>query len=211
MMRLLPLAFGLLLAATASAVPLIRELGEGLGYARATQLPGDLPDPAKTPGPALVLDLRNTPADAASAQAFAAWLALQDRSQAPLIVLLNTATGPSLRLVLQQARPQRGVITLGTATSIYAPDVAVDLDDAADQRAYAALTAASTIADLISRKLDKPRHDESTLGKSDRETPEHLTPEELAQAQPAGSDAPHDVLLARAVHLHRALRALGRL
>ena len=44
MIRRLALAAGLLLTTALSAAPLVRELGDGLGYARIAQLPDDLPD-----------------------------------------------------------------------------------------------------------------------------------------------------------------------
>lgn len=211
MIRRLALAAGILLASALSAAPLVRELGDGLGYARIAQLPDDIPDTAKVPGPALVLDLRNVPATPVTANAFAVWLTLQDRAKAPLLVLLNPDTAPLLREVLHSQAGRPGILTLGPTTPDYAPDIVVPISADADRLAYAALDNTCPIADLVSRKLEKPRYDEASLGKSDRELPPPITSEELAAPAPEAPATPHDTLLARAINLHRALRALNRL
>jgi hypothetical protein len=172
MIRRLALSAGLLLTSALSAAPLVRELGDGLGYARIAQLPDDLPDTAKVPGPALVLDLRNVPATTDTANAFALWLTLQDRAKAPLLVLLNPDTAPLLREVLHSQAGRPGILTLGPTTPDYAPDIVVPISADADRLAYAALDNTCPIADLVSRKLDKPRYDEASLvGKTDRDAP----------------------------------------
>ena len=212
MIRRLALAAGLLLASALSAAPLVRELGDGLGYARIAQLPDDLPDTAKIPGPALVLDLRNVPATPDTANAFALWLTLQDRAKAPLLVLLNPDTAPLLRQVLHQQTSRPGILTLGPASPDYAPDIVVPISADADRLAYAASDNTCPIADLVTRQLDKPRYDEASLvGKTDRDAPPPPNPDELAAPAPEAPARPHDLLLARAINLHRALRALDRL
>lgn len=212
MIRRLALAAGLLLTSALSAAPLVRELGDGLGYARIAQLPDDLPDTAKVPGPALVLDLRNVPATTDTANAFALWLTLQDRAKAPLLVLLNPDTAPLIREVLHSQAGRPGILTLGPTTPDYAPDIVVPISADADRLAYAALDNTCPIADLVSRKLDKPRYDEASLvGKTDRDAPPPPNPDELAAPPPEPPARPHDLLLARAINLHRTLRALDRL
>ncbi len=185
MIRRLALSAGLLLTSALSAAPLVRELGDGLGYARIAQLPDDLPDTAKVPGPALVLDLRNVPATTDTANAFALWLTLQDRAKAPLLVLLNPDTAPLIREVLHSQAGRPGILTLGPTTPDYAPDIVVPLSADADRLAYAALDNTCPIADLVSRKLDKPRYDEASLvGKTDRDAPPSSQPRRARRPAP---------------------------
>ncbi|OQB97252.1 MAG: hypothetical protein BWX86_00417 [Verrucomicrobia bacterium ADurb.Bin122] len=156
MIRRLALSAGLLLTSALSAAPLVRELGDGLGYARIAQLPDDLPDTAKVPGPALVLDLRNVPATTDTANAFALWLTLQDRAKAPLLVLLNPDTAPLIREVLHSQAGRPGILTLGPTTPDYAPDIVVPISADADRLAYAALDNTCPIADLVPTPTSSP-------------------------------------------------------
>jgi hypothetical protein len=200
-----------------AAAPLERDLGRGLAYVRATQLPEDLPTKTTAPRSALVLDLRFTPADDTAAQTFGAWLKFRASPAAPITVLVNGDTSPLLlRVFLAQPLPP-GVVTLGPESTDFTPDVSVHVLPQDDRLAYDALAAATAVDDLITRKLDKPRNDEARLARQHAngadEEDSAPTPATPAPAAPATAVKvpPTDLVLARAVQLHRALLALRRL
>ena len=80
----------------APAAALVRDLGQGLSYYRVHELPSDLPSPPSgRPGPC-VLDLRYAKAGEIAASALRAWVKFNVTTRAPIFVLENAATSPTL-------------------------------------------------------------------------------------------------------------------
>jgi hypothetical protein len=109
------------------------------------------------------------------------------------------------------------VVTIGPASSEFKADVAVDVSPQADRLAYDALAKGTPIEDLVAHKLDKPRRDEAELarqhnnGNSDEDVEEPAPKPAATPAAPAVDAPVTDLVLVRAVQLHRALLALRRL
>ena len=193
------------------------DLGRGLRYFRATALAADLAtlEPALAAGP-LVLDLRASQGDASAIARLQELL--QRRTAAadrPLFVLLAADTPAAVRAAVPAAPP---IVTLGCAGPGYAPAVAVSTDSARDRAAVAALAAGRPVRELIEEKIDKTRYDEALLVRNHangRRPTEGAPPPAAPKDKPAAADAPEpplqDLVLQRAVFLHRALLALGRL
>jgi len=200
-----------------AAAPLERDLGHGLAYLRVTQLPADLPAKVAEPHQALVLDLRFVSADSAAGKAFEAWLKFHASAKSPLTILINTETSPLLLRVFLAAPLPPGVVTIGPASSEFEADVSVEISPQADRLAYDALANGTPIEDLVAHKLDKPRRDEAELarqhanGSTDEEVEEPSPKPVATPAQPAVAAPVTDLVLVRAVQLHRALLALRRL
>jgi hypothetical protein len=199
------------------AAPLERDLGRGLTYLRVAQLPADLPTKAAEPHKAFVLDLRFVSADSAAGKAFEGWLKFHASAKSPLTILINTETSPLLLRVFLSSPLPPGVVTIGPASSEFKADVPVEVSPPADRLAYDALVNGTPIEDLISHKLDKPRRDEAELarqhnnGSTDEEVEEPSPKPAATPAQPAVVAPVTDLVLVRAVQLHRALLALRRL
>ena len=201
----------------AGATSLERDLGRGLAYLRVAQLPADLPTKMAEPHKALVLDLRFVSADETAAKAFEAWLKFRASANSPLTILLNAETSPLLLHVFLTPSLPSGVVTIGPASSDCKADVGVDVSPQADRLAYDALAKGTPIEDLVARKLDKPRRDEAELarqrtnGNTDEEDEEPAPKPATNPAAPAVEAPVTDLVLVRAVQLHRALLALRRL
>ena len=201
----------------AGAAPLERDLGRGLTYLRVTQLPADLPTKSAEPHKALVLDLRCASADANAAQAFEAWLKFRASANSPLTILVNAETSPLLLRVFLAAPALPGVVTIGPAPDDFNVDVPVNVSPQADRLAYDALANGTPIEDLVARKLDKPRRDEAELarqhnnGNTDEDSDAPPPKAATVPAPPAVEAPVTDLVLVRAVQLHRALLALRRL
>ncbi|MBK8475942.1 MAG: hypothetical protein IPL39_06415 [Opitutaceae bacterium] len=105
------------------------------------------------------------------------------------------------------------ILTLGYASPGFAPTLAVSTEPALDRAAVAALAAGRPARELIEEKLDKPRFDEARLARNHangRRGDDAAPPDE--SKEPPASEVPvKDLVLQRAVFLHRALLALGRL
>jgi hypothetical protein len=207
-------------APSSAALPrevLERDLGRGLAYLRVTQLPADLPTKTAEPRHALVLDLRFASADATDGKAFAAWLKFRANTSAPLTILVNPGTSPLLLRAFLASPLPPGVVTIGPAASEYTVDIPVTVSPQADRLAYDALANGTTIADLIAHKLDKPRRDEAQLarqhtnGGTDEDSDEPSPKPATTPAPPVVEVPVTDLVLIRAVQLHRALLALRRL
>jgi hypothetical protein len=201
----------------AGAAPLERDLGRGLTYLRVAQLPADLPTKAAEPHKALVLDLRFVSADSAAGKAFEGWLKFHASANSPLTILINPETSPLLLRAFLDSPLPPGVVTIGPASSEFKADISVEVSPEADRLAYDALAKVTAIEDLIAHKLDKPRRDEAELarqhnnGSSDEEVEEPLPKVAATPAPPAVVAPVTDLVLVRAVQLHRALLALRRL
>ncbi|MFZ9747687.1 MAG: hypothetical protein ACO3G4_13765 [Opitutaceae bacterium] len=191
------LAGGLLgLAVARAAAPV--DLGEGLAYVRLKSLPADLPAAPRS-GP-LVADLRFLAASAEQATAFAAWLGFQARPGVPLLLVANRETGEELRRVLTGPRPP-AVVLLGVPGPGFAPDLVVMTSAESDRQAYAAGDRGVPWTTLLADHPGKVRQDELSLRHGGEPAPG-------AGAEPA--EPILDAALQRAVHLHRAHRALRR-
>ncbi len=210
-----------------SAAPLALDLGNGLAYHRAHLIPADLPvsSPAK-PHP-LVLDLRYATGDSNAAVALSAWLKFHAATRTPVFILANADTSPVLRAAFEDRDRTAGLIVLGAASADFEPDVALVIEPVTERRAYDALENGTPLTALIAPPLEKSRNDEARLVASrlpDRApaSNEDSEPPVIPSATSVASNAPGapatppatpliDVVLQRAVHLHRALLALKKL
>lgn len=180
------------------------DLGMGLTYHRLHELPADIPK-AVSAG-ARVLDLRFLKADASSGAALAAWLRFNASARAPLFILENAESSGVLKALALGPHPN--VIFLAPDASGVQADILVAVSAAADRKAYEALEKGFPIAGLLSDNPQKERVDEAYLEK------EHLSD---SDAPEPGGDRPEppgplvDLLLQRAVQLHRGLLALKKL
>lgn len=219
MKRLLLAVITLASLLSLGGAPLEADLGDGLRYHRAHALPTELPAPGPRPGP-LVLDLRYATADAGAATALDGWITARASADTPVTVLVNEGTAPVLHEVLaaHQARP--GLVTIGIANARHSPDIVVATTPEAERRAYDVLESNGPIAALLTENADKPRNDEASMMRERTQPAEPLLDEgldELSSGTSSNEPAtttpppPPDVTLQRAVHLHRALRALKRI
>lgn len=204
-------------ASPAAADP--SDLGRGLRYFRAGALVTDLAalGAALASGP-LVLDLRAAQGDAVSTARLQELLAQRSSAapaSSPLFVLLSADTPADIRSAVP-ASPV--VVTLGCAGPGFAPALVVSTDLAHDRAAIAELAAGRPARDLIGVKLDKPRFDEAHLarnhasGHHSEDQQSSTTDTKDKPAAPPAPEAPiQDLVLQRAVFLHRALLALGRI
>jgi len=205
------LGFG---AATAAAIPLNRDLGQGLSYIRVHSLPEDLPAGDSLRGRACVLDVRYVPGgDPASAAALAQWLKSHASPHAPVLLLANRQTGADLLASFSSADAIPGLVIIGPAAPGFAPDIALPISPDEDRKAYDAMERGVAVNALLNDDPDKPRNDEARLARdhlSDGDFPD--TP-----AEPDAGDAKKrppqliDAVLQRAIQLHRSLLALKRL
>ncbi|HXQ79663.1 MAG TPA: hypothetical protein VN775_00030 [Opitutaceae bacterium] len=182
------------------------DLGQGLSYIRVHELPADLPSPPSgRPGPC-VLDLRFAKSNEADALALRAWARTNASPRAPIFVLENAATSPSLLASLPGNGP-RGLIVLAPASAGLGPDIAVRVAADLDRRAYEALEKGAPVQSLLSDNPEKPRVDEAYLEK------EHLSDGDAPDAATGKPSPPSplvDAMLQRAVQLHRGLLALKK-
>ena len=184
-----------------------RDLGEGLSYYRVHELPADLPtNPGARPGPC-VLDLRFAKSDDAAAATLRAWVMFNATPRTPVFVIENAGTASALRAAIAPGAAQ-GLVVLAPASAKLAPDIEVRVSPETDRKAYEALEKGSSLESLLTDYPDKPRIDEAYLEK------EHI-PDSQAPDVPEGKPQTPlplvDLLLQRAVQLHRGLAALKRL
>jgi hypothetical protein len=196
---------GMMLPLLAGGAPLVRDLGDGLGYVRIRELPADLPVQPPGPPPPCVVDVRYVAAGPEVAVAFAAWLKFRATPRSPIFVLANGETSADLRRVLRAPHRGTGLAVIGIPGPDFEPDVAVRFRAEEERAAYVAGEKEVPLARLLADNPGKVRHDEARLTKAPRSAPE-------GEANPAAAPlVPVDATLQRAVHLHRSLRALRRL
>lgn len=195
----------------------LTDLGQGLSYLRVKSL-AEVEKAIRSNVPsdrALVLDLRYSVADEASAAMLREVLAARRNAQQPLLVLVSPAT-PALAVRALDPLPARALV-LGVDGSTPAPTVVVRGDAATDRRAYDAADGGMPLAALINGKLDKERYDEAALvrefsnGNRDPRPPPAPNPGTTAPTDPKKPEpvpALTDRVLQRAVQLHRALLAI---
>ncbi|HEY5553132.1 MAG TPA: hypothetical protein VIK52_14660 [Opitutaceae bacterium] len=198
-------------AADATTAAFTADLGNGLRYVR-------LPDAsviAKFEG-TQVVDLRFTDALEESAEGLARHLQTAAKSGATLFVLVNGATDPLLRRELATVQgTARPLLLIGPATPELAPEIVTSPDLEEERRACDAIAAGTPPADLIKEALEKPRFDEAELVRTraiggDDEPTDGTEPPPAPDAEPKPAPL-KDLSLQRAVFMHRALIALGRL
>ena len=191
------------------------DLGRGLRYLRLGPAPLDDPSfAAALAAPALVLDLRLAAGDDAN-EALVRRAHAGCTAQRPLFVLLGADTPASLRAALPDTP---GLLTLASQESGVPAKLVIATPAASDRAAAEALAAGRSPHELIEAKIEKPRFDEAQLtrdhanGRRESTEPTPLPAAKSESAEPA-KEAPaplQDTLLQRAVFIHRALLALGR-
>ena len=222
------LAFGLQSSVFSLPVSAPVDLGQKLTYVRLHRLPDDATILAAAwSRPALVVDLRYSTGGAAH---FLSADSPARPGSAPLFVLVGPATPPEALAALRERGP--ALITLGLAAPGQTPDIPLAVAPEADRRAYDSLDSGASVDSLLSESISKTRFDEAALaqeraGEAAKEAkagpqvgapaaapPAGVTPPATpaASAPPAATPAePKDAVLQRAVQLHRALLALGKL
>jgi hypothetical protein len=202
----IPFLLGLLLAVRVTAAPLTRDLGQGLVYYRAHDVPADLPTENSTRKQPSVLDLRYARAGERAAGALEAWLKARVAPNFPILVLANGDTDRALRDVIARYEPDSGVMLIGMAARDFRPHLPVQTSAERERQAYDALESGTALAILLTDNPDKIRNDEASLAQPNRLA--EAATEEMSN-RPARP--PVDAALQRAVHLHRALLALKKI
>ncbi len=219
-MRSIAALFLVILVSVGHAAPLTRNLGQGLTYHRIHELPGDLPTAEASRRQPCVLDLRYVSGRAEEAAALVAWLKFHATTRAPVFVLANAQTSAALISVIMPRGAGASVVVLGAATAEFTPDIALKISAEDERRAYDALEHGAMANALITENPDKPRNDEAKLAKDRQPEPTPTAGEDPAAAVDLAANAPAkpkppapvvDVVLQRAVQLHRALLALKKL
>ena len=208
------------------AAPL--DLGQYLTYVRLHRLPDDFPALAAVwSKPALIVDLRYPAGEPAKI----APDALPVRPvTAPLFVLVGPDTPGEALAVLRARAP--ALITLGLPAPGLTPDIAPDVKPEDDRHGYDALDDGASIESLTEDKPLGPRFDEAALVHEQAGTSTHgdepgahvatppdtrapagppTAPPDAHTAPPPPAKEPKDLVLRRAIQLHRALLALGKL
>lgn len=198
-------------AATTPADP--NDLGHGLRFLQLTTVrpPADQIAKARDAS-ALVLDLRL--ADKSQTVAEVLDDLLGAKPGRPVFILIGTKTP---RTVFDRASERPGTLSIGTKDAGLSVGLALSIDATQTQCAAAEIAKGKHPADLIGTRIDKARFDEARLAMSHANGFRDLAranTEEQSNASDAESSelAPsEDLLLQRAVFLHRALLALGRI
>lgn len=202
------------------AAPVSRNLGQGLAYHRVHQLPADLPTAEEARRQPCILDLRYVSGKAEEAAALVAWLKFHATTHAPVFVLANSETSAALISVITPRGAGASVVVLGVATATFTPDIALKISAEAERRAYDAFEHGATTDALITENPDKPRNDEAKLAKDRQPDLSAANAEDASAPAVAPGESPAkpktpppvvDVVLQRAVQLHRALLALRKL
>ena len=192
------------------------DLGRGLRYLRLGTAPIDEPTSAAAlAAPALVLDLRLATGDATN-EALVRHALSGCTTQRPLFVLLGADTPAPLRAALPDTP---GLLTLAAHDSGIPAKLVIATPAACDRAAAEALATGKLPREFIDAKIEKPRFDEAQLTRDHangrRESTEPTpTPAPKDKTGEPAKDAPaplQDMLLQRAVFIHRALLALDRI
>lgn len=206
-LRLLPVLAFAALATLAGATPPV-DLGQGLSYLRVEALgqsQAELGDALRRPS-TLIVDLRYTAKDTEGLDALRALV--REPASPKLYVLVSPETPRPIADVIGGA-PSR-IVVLGVPDSRPAPQVVVEQPRKEDRLAYDALAQGTSLADLISGKVDKERYDEASLVQEFKNGNHDARPPTGPAAAASAPARPTDRVLQRAVHLHRALQALRR-
>lgn len=222
--RLLPLIFALpAIAPIIAAAP--QDLGEGLSYARITDLAKDSADLHAALGKeAAIIDLRNaTGTPDALAQLARDLNQPATGAHAIRLILINPTTAADVVAAVSVPHPRQ--LTIGPKSPALQPDVAVSTTVEQDRDAYTAGLEGTPIEKLTNGNPEKRRFDEAALARThngaaaaaesqipdgedaDPEPPKAPPPPAPAAAPVAG---PRDLVLARAIQIHRALLAVKK-
>lgn len=219
-MRRILIVLSVLLFSVARGAPLERDLGQGLTYYRVAAIPGDLPSVTPAAKRTFVLDLRYAQGTEIAAAAVKDWLTTHAGPRRPVLVLANIETQPGVLASLAQHVPASGVLVLGVPGPGFDPDIAVKAAPEMERRAYDALATLTNTDALLKENGSKVRNDEARLAREhlpDSAVEDPLATEPPANPAPAKEETPPapkapppliDVVLQRAVHLHRALLGL---
>jgi hypothetical protein len=201
---------------TAPADP--ADLGRGLRFLQLAANTSDTAFAAALAAPALVLDLRLAPADPATESRLRELLAHVTDAH-PLFVLLGQGTPDTLRAVIPAAAP--GLLTIAAKDSGIAAGVMIAVEPARDRAATEALAAGKPPRELVEGRIEKARYDEARLahdhanGHREREEAKAApSPDPSSKQEKSATPAEpplQDLLLQRAVFIHRGLLALGRI
>jgi hypothetical protein len=227
---LLFLAFSIALAPSLQAA-LEKDLGQALAYLRVTEANDDAAIVVQTIDrhPALVLDLRSVPSADGLAARIKTALAKPPAPHALRIILINATTAPAL--VAATTDSFQSVITIGPKSPAIAPDIAVTTSEEEDRRAFTALATGTAVDKLITDNREKRRYDEARLVQDHANgvtPPDSVLPadadDDSVTTEPPPTDIklsntdkkvgpvpPIDVVLERAIQLHRSLLALKKL
>jgi len=207
-----------------------KDLGQALAYLRVTDASSDTALVVDTieRRPAVVLDLRSQTIADGLAEAIQTALAKPPAPHALRIILFNSTTAPALIAAVANSLPS--VITIGPRSPAITPDIAVAISDEEDRRAFAALAQGTPLEKLISDPHDKPRYDEARLvqdhangvippdsilpadAEDDSIATDSVGEKKAADAEKKPAPAPViDLVLERAVQLHRSLLTLKKL
>jgi len=203
------------------AAPITRDLGDMLAYHRITSLPADLPKEEGNRKQSLILDLRFVRGDAAAGTALDAWLKFHSSSRSPVFLLINAETEAAVLSPLARRLPTIGLLVVGAASPGLTPDLVLKSSPTEERKAYDALAAGTPLEALLNDSPEKIRDDEASLMKG-RQPPvvplgdpaDDVSPSSPEPDRAAAQKTPPpliDVALQRAVHLHRALRALRKI
>lgn len=191
------LAFALPPAASASPV----DLGEGLRYLRVSDLAAVPEEIGDAP---LVVDLRRSGGGNTDRLE-----AILRSNGAVRFVLLGKDTAPDIRRFLGSR--SAAVITLAVQGVDPDADVVLNTSPEEDLRAYDAHENGRELALLIQPPVRKTRRDEAAIVR-DRVNGRGAAQAENPSAESDNGEPPIvDMVLQRAVQLHRGLKALGRL
>jgi hypothetical protein len=138
----------------------------------------------------------------------------------PVFILVNSETAAVLRNVFAGEKSHPGLLTLGSASSAFTPDIVIPDDDDEEKLAYDALEHGAVLSSLLTENTDKPRTDEAAIVRERANAPDSaaatddsITADPADKKSPAAAPPPPviDRPLQRAVQVHRALVALKRL
>lgn len=174
-------------------------------------------DVAAAPAEAIV-DLRGLGEATAEGAARLRTLLTTGSSGTLRLVLIDPATAGELRALVKAASGR--IVTLGANLPPGAVDVAVATTPDLDRRAVAALDAGRAPHELLGTRLEKARYDESAMVRDHAKglpipeappEPDEASADAKPETVPEGEAALIDHVLERALHLHRALRAIRRI
>jgi hypothetical protein len=200
-----------------AAAPLLRALPGGPSYLRIRDL-AQL-DLAATPAE-IIIDLRGLRETTPDGAARLGTLLASGSARTLCLVLIDPTTSADLLAAVKASKGRH--LTLGANLPAGAVDVAVATSAERDQQAVAALDSGRPPEALLETRQEKVRYDESSMvrdhakGLPIPDAPPELETEpgkDDAKSGPAVAVEPPlvDRVLERALHLHRALRAIRRI
>lgn len=198
-----------LLASSANAAAVERNIGDGLVYFRAHTIPADLPTDQALQKRACVLDLRFVKSDAAGAAVLSGWLKFHSAPRTPIFVLINAGTAAPVMTALRDDDALPGLLTVGVSAQAFDPDIVVSASPEDERKAYDALETGTTIAALTTDNPEKQRNDEASLA-HDRAPEPPPDGDDVAEPEKPKSKARPliDATLQRAIQVYRGLKAM---